>query len=70
MKHDDLAEDKKLIKKAFRMHDEQEHPGHKTNLNKLKKGGKVKKMKAGGPTGMDMRKHGRNMARAMNQRGG
>ena len=29
----------------------------------------VKKMKAGGPTGMDMRKHGRNMARAMNQRG-
>lgn len=29
----------------------------------------VKKMKAGGPTGMDMRKMGRNMARVMNQRG-
>jgi hypothetical protein len=30
----------------------------------------VKKMKAGGPTGMDMRKMGRNAARAANQRGG
>lgn len=29
----------------------------------------VKKMKAGGPTGEDMRKYGRNLARAMNQRG-
>ncbi len=29
----------------------------------------MKKMKAGGPTGVDMRKMGRNMARAMNQRG-
>ena len=62
-KHDkaDLAADKKLIKKAFKMHDKQEHPGKKTNLSKLKKGG---------PTGMDMRKVGRNMARANNQRGG
>ena len=60
-KHDkaDEAADKKLIKKAFAMHDKQEHPGKKTNLSKLKKGG---------PTGMDMRKVGRNMARAMNQR--
>jgi len=39
MKHDDLAEDKKLIKKAFGMHDKQEHPGKHTNLSKLKKGG-------------------------------
>jgi hypothetical protein len=62
-KHDkaDEAADKKLIKKAFAMHDKQEHPGKKTNLSKLKKGG---------PTGMDMRKMGRNMARARNQRGG
>jgi hypothetical protein len=30
----------------------------------------VKKMKKGGPTGMDMRKMGRNAARAANQRGG
>jgi len=29
-----------------------------------------KGMKKGGPTGMAMRKMGRNMARAMNQRGG
>lgn len=59
MKHDDTAEDKKLIKKAFKMHDAQEHPGKKTNLSKLKKGG---------PTGMDRRKYGRNMARVINQR--
>jgi hypothetical protein len=61
MKHDDVAADKKLIKKAFAMHDKQEHPGKKTNLAKLKKGG---------PTSMDMRQVGRNMARARNQRGG
>ena len=60
-KHDDVAEDKKLIKKAFKMHDAQEHKGKHTNLKKLKKGG---------PTGMDMRKVGRNVARANNQRGG
>lgn len=70
MRHDDLAEDKKLIKRAFKMHDKQEHPGKKTDLSKLKKGGKVKKMKAGGPTGMDMRAVGRNLARAHNQKPG
>lgn len=59
-KHDDIAEDKKLIKKAFSMHDKQEHKGKHTNLSKLKKGG---------PTGKDMRSVGRNMARANNQRG-
>ena len=57
----DLAQDKKMIKKAFAMHDKQEHPGKKTNLTKLKKGG---------PTSMDMRKYGRNLARAMNQKPG
>jgi hypothetical protein len=57
----DIAQDKKLIKKAIAMHDKQEHPGKKTNLSKLKKGG---------VTSMDMKKYGRNMARAMNQRGG
>ena len=42
-KHDDIAEDKKLIKKAFKMHDAQEHKGGKgTNLTKLKSGGSVK----------------------------
>jgi hypothetical protein len=39
VKHDDLAEDKKLIKRAFSMHDKQEHKGSKTDLSKLKKGG-------------------------------
>jgi hypothetical protein len=60
-KHDDIAEDKKLIKKAFAMHDKQEHPGKKTNLSKLKKGG---------VTSASMKSVGRNMARANNQRGG
>jgi hypothetical protein len=59
-KHDDIAEDKKLIKKAFKMHDDQEHKGGKgTNLSKLKKGG---------VTSEAMKKYGRNVARAMNQR--
>ena len=36
----DLAQDKAMIKKAFRMHDAQEHKGSKgTNLTKLAKGG-------------------------------
>ena len=41
MAHDDVAEDKKLIKKAFAMHDKQSHDGKKTDLSKLKKGGKI-----------------------------
>ena len=42
-KHDDIKEDKKLIKKAFGMHDKQEHHGKHTDLSKLKKGGAAKK---------------------------
>ena len=58
----DMAQDKAMIKKAFKMHDKQEHKGGKgTNLSKLKKGG---------VTGLEMRKYGRNMARAMNQKSG
>ena len=52
---EDIAQDKKIIKKAFAMHDKQEHHGEKTDLSKLKKGGRpkkdcgtVKKYKAGG----------------------
>ena len=37
----DTAQDKKLIKKAFGMHDKQEHPGKKTNLSALKSGGRI-----------------------------
>ena len=40
----DVAQDKKMIKKAFRMHDAQEHKGGKgTNLSKLRKGGMAMK---------------------------
>ena len=39
----DLAQDKKVIKKAFAMHDKQEHKGEKTDLSALKKGGRTKK---------------------------
>jgi hypothetical protein len=49
MAHDDVKEDKKLIKKAFGMHDKQLHENRKTDLSKLKKGGMaMKKMAKGG----------------------
>ena len=48
----DMAQDKKIIKKAFGMHDKQEHKGEKTNLDALKKGGNVKKMAMGGPSSL------------------
>lgn len=54
MKHDDIKEDKKLIKKAFGMHDKQLHESKKTDLSKLKKGGMaMKKMATGGATKYD-----------------
>jgi hypothetical protein len=56
----DKSQDKAMIKKAFKQHDAQEHKGGKGTSLKLKKGG---------PTGMQMRAVGRNMARANNQRG-
>jgi len=37
----DLAQDKKMIKKAVTMHDKQLHGGKKTNLSTLKKGGRI-----------------------------
>lgn len=46
----DMAQDKAMVKKAFKMHDKQEHKGSKTNLDALRKGGKIKKMAAGGVT--------------------
>jgi hypothetical protein len=52
----DMAQDKAVVKKAFKMHDAQEHKGEHTNLSKLKKGGmmnmkmKAKKFAAGGIT--------------------
>lgn len=60
MKHDDVSLDKKMIKKAVGMHDDQMHGGKKTDMKSLRKGG---------PTSMDRKKFGKNMARARNQRG-
>ena len=40
---DDIKQDKAIVKKAFGMHDKQEHPGEKTDLSKLSKGGRAKK---------------------------
>jgi hypothetical protein len=48
MKKADLTQDKKMIKRAVGMHDKQAHKGEHTDLSKLKKGGNVKKMAAGG----------------------
>ena len=59
MKHDDIKEDKKLVKKAIGMHDKQLHDGKKTKLAGLKKGG---------PTSLDRKKYGKNLSRAMNQK--
>ena len=56
----DMAQDKALIKKAFKQHDKQEHKGGKGTSLKLKKGG---------PTGEMMKAMGRNMARVKNQGG-
>lgn len=56
-KHSDIAEDKKLIKKAVRAHDKQLHGGKKTKLP----------FKKGGVTSIAMKEMGRNLARAKNQ---
>ena len=56
----DTAQDKAMIKKAFKQHDAQEHKGGKGTTLKLKKGG---------PTTGDRRSLGRNLSRAMNQKG-
>jgi hypothetical protein len=44
----DMAQDKKMAKKAIGMHDKQMHGGKKTDLAKLKSGGCAKKMARGG----------------------
>ena len=56
----DTAQDKAMIKKAFKQHDAQEHKGGTGTTLKLKKGG---------PTSLDRKKYGKNMSRAMNQKG-
>ena len=56
----DMAQDKAMVKKAFKQHDAQEHKGGKGTTLKLKKGG---------PTSLDRKKYGKNLSRAMNQKG-
>ena len=49
---EDIAQDKKIVKKAFKMHDDQLHESKKTDLKKLKKGGTVRRFeKASGQYG-------------------
>ena len=55
MKHDDMAQDKPMIKKIA----DKEIKKHEKKMHGMKKGG---------VTSMDMKKVGRNMARANNQR--
>lgn len=57
----DLAQDKAMIKKAFKQHDAQEHKGGKGTALKLKKGG---------PTTDDRMRLGRNLSRAASQKTG
>jgi len=44
----DMMQDKKMVKKAVKMHDDQLHGGKKTNLSGLKKGGCTKMARGGG----------------------
>ena len=55
----DINQDKKLIKKAFGMHDKQLHESKRTNLSKLAKGGM-----AGGKSNEGMKAIGRNLEKA------
>ena len=54
VKHDDIKEDKVLIKRAFGMHDKQLHESKKTDLTKLNKGGVMKAKETMGPRTMSM----------------
>jgi hypothetical protein len=44
----DMSQDKKMVKKAVKMHDDQLHGGKKTNLKSLKSGGCTKMARGGG----------------------
>ena len=55
----DLKQDKKMVAGAVHKHEKKMHPGKP--MTKLRKGG---------VTSLSMKKVGRNMARAMNQKSG
>ena len=57
----DMAQDKAMIKKAFKQHDAQEHKGGKGTTLKLKKGG---------PTSEDRMRLGRGLSRVASQKTG
>ena len=57
----DMAQDKAMIKKAFKQHDKQEHKGGKGTSLKLKKGG---------PTTDDRMRLGRGLSRVSSQKTG
>jgi hypothetical protein len=59
MDKSDLKQDKKMIAGAVHKHEKKMHPGKP--MTKLRKGG---------VTSLSMKKVGRNMARAMNQKSG
>ena len=59
----DLAQDKKMIKKAIGMHDKQEHPGKKTNLSALKKGGMARMKEKGEHSVQKQSKRGAEMVK-------
>ena len=55
MKHEDIKKDKPMMEKVAK----KAVKGHEKKMHGMKKGG---------VTGMEMRKYGRNLARAMNQK--
>ena len=57
----DMAQDRAMIKKAFKQHDKQEHKGGKGTSLKLKKGG---------PTSEDRMRLGRGLTRVASQKTG
>lgn len=63
----DVAEDKKLAKKHKMSYSDWEKSDMDKKHDKQKS---MKGLKKGGPTSLDMKKYGRNLARAMNQKGG
>lgn len=58
-KHDDAAQDRPMIKKIADVEARKEVKKHEKSMHKMAKGG---------VTGEAMKKMGRNMARAMNQK--
>lgn len=61
---------KKMNNGGLSKHMQEQHDIKPANKAKgFNKGGATKGTKKGGPTGLEMRKVGRNMARANNQRG-